>query len=206
MSTPRTAKITYFGDLFFDSDKADYVEFTGLRIPVPALLTSPPAIVKIWDKRGGVGLRGAWPFYNGEDLSEFTLQFQMANEEDVDAFHTYADPFGQHALFATKFKYKNGRVIDVEALDILYPQVNQLGITRCVVKSHGGIVKVGGGHHTCDVVFVEYKPPPPVRVAAKVDGHVAGEKDVPPKNADQIQIEILTAAVKKASEDEAAKG
>lgn len=179
------------GESFFDSSSADYLKLGVVTIPVPAVLTSPPARVSKWDQRGGVGLQGAWSFYNGYDLCEFTIQFQMWDAATIDAFDVYADPFGPEQTFTTQFKRKNGKIIGVDALDIVFPPVNQMGIKSVVVKSISAITHQGAGHYTCDVVFVEFSPPPPVKVSKLSDGPVADKKTVAPKNADQTQIELL---------------
>lgn len=179
------------GTTFFDSAAADYVTLRGVRLPAPAVLTSPPVRVSKWDQRGGVGLLGAWPFYNGYDLMEFTLQFQMWSPETIDAFDVYADPFGPEQLFAVSFKRKNGKIIGVNPVDIVFPPVNQMGVRAAVVKSISAITHQGAGHYTCDVAFLEFNPPPPVKVSKRSDGPVDDKKNIAPKNADQTQIELL---------------
>jgi hypothetical protein len=191
------------GTSFFDSAAADYVKLGDVRIPVPALMTSPPVQVYKWDQRGGVGLQGAWSFYNGYDLMEFTLQFQMWSAETIDDFDTYADPFGPEQTFKTKFKYKGGKIIGVESMDITYPAVNQIGIKAVVVRSIGAIMHQGKGHYTCDVVFGQFSPPPPVKASKLSGGPLRQEQDVPPKNAVQTQVDIARADIERANAEQA---
>lgn len=184
--------MTSTGKKLYNGKIVDWVTLGGISLPAPAILASAPKIVSKWEERGGVGLLGAWPFYNGQGLAEFSLSFLMWDADSVDEFDVYADLDGPDPLFKVGFqRSKNGKIIGATPLDIVYPAVNHLGIRSCVVKEQGTYEKKRGGEMTYTVSFLQFNPPPKVNVSKRADGSVDGKKNVPPKNEVQTQIEEL---------------
>ena len=132
--------------------------------PTPGLLqvvgASSP---RTWDKRKGMGLSGAWLFYMGDDLAEFSLVIRIWTEEQWAEWERF-QPLVMKAPIGTRPK----------ALEIYHPYLVPLGIKAIVVRDVKAPEQVDDGLWEIEILVTQFRAPKPA--IGKPDAAKAAEE------------------------------
>jgi hypothetical protein len=132
-----------------------------------------------WDERRGYGLSGATLVYRGLALASFTTKLRLYSPEDWQAWHDFAPvvsrpPTGERA----------------QALDIVHPILEEVGIRSAVVEDVLAPRQTGEGEWTVEIRWKEFRRPevtvtPVTTSSVRVDSNAARGR--------QAEIDALTA-------------
>lgn len=164
----------------------DYVVIDGVKSPGVAVITGA-SLTRSWDKRKGYGTTGATLVYTGEDLAEFTIEFQFWDwlGGQRDEWVTFAKdvlvkpPTGKFPRYPKAQQIKHWQLND--------PPIS---ISAVVVKKVGQPEQDETGLVTVKVDFSQYRAPK----AAIGQVTVPAPKKAPPTAQDEAdrQIQALT--------------
>lgn len=144
----------------------DYIELAGERSPGLADVVGIRAPIQ-WDDRRGYGLSGATTVYRGFGLATWSVRIRLYSESDWEAWESFSRLLARPAAGER-----------AQALDIVHPLLDALGIASCVIVDPGAPEQSDDGVWTVDVKMKEFRRP---TVAVQpVDGakdRVAGETD-----------------------------
>jgi hypothetical protein len=159
-------------------DAYDYAVIAGKKTP-GLLQVVGAGSPRTWDKRKGMGLSGAWLFYMGDDLSEFSLVIRIWTKEQWAEWEQFY-PLLQKAPVGTKPK----------ALEIFHPHLAPLGIKAIVVRDVMAPEQTDDGMWEIEVKVTQFRAPKPA--IGKPDA--AKAKEAPKDDVDRV-IENLTKQV-----------
>lgn len=134
---------------------------------------------RTWDKRKGMGLSGAWLFYMGDDLAEFSIVLQIWTEEQWAAWEKF-QPLLQKPPIGTRPK----------ALEVYHPYLAPLGIKAIVVRDVMAPEQKDDGLWEIEIKVTQFRAPKPA--IGKPDA--AKAKEAPKDDVDKV-IENLTKQV-----------
>lgn len=104
-----------------------------------------------WDKKKGPGAQGAVITYRGSDLSEFTLEWQLWDE----------DMLAEWEIFVTVFDYDATKG-EPKPVIMVHPSLQERRIKSAVAKKVGTPEHQGGGLFLVTVDCMQYAKPPAV--------------------------------------------
>jgi len=141
-------------DPFRNGEAYESAKLGGVQLPGKVVvqgLASP----RKWDDQAGPGTSGATSKYAGPGIAEFTIQVQMWEPAQFDAFERDVRPIIAEPL-------PNVRP---SALDFEHPDAAKLGIKRCVVTNVSQTqVFDEGGLFGFTISMKQFRPPKPVQV------------------------------------------
>lgn len=134
-----------------------------------------------WDERRGYGVSGATLVYRGLRLASFALKLRLYSPEDWQGWHDFAPtvsrpPTGERA----------------QALDIVHPILEEVGIRSAVVEDVLAPQQTGDGEWTVEIRMREFRRPE-VTTAAVTDSATSTRVDSNASLGRQAQIDALTA-------------
>jgi hypothetical protein len=101
-----------------------------------------------WEIRKSKGTTGSRLINHGRNITQFTATFQLADQDDFDAWESFAKMLA--ATIAGSGTPK--------ALSCLHPDLVAQGIIEIVVQSVGGLVHDGKGMSTAAIKLIEHTP------------------------------------------------
>lgn len=101
-----------------------------------------------WDVKKAKGASGASATLQGEALAKGKIKFSLWLPEHFESWASFRE------LLVRGQQQKK-----IEAVDVLYPSINDLGIFSLVVEEMGQLTREGKGLYSITVSFLEYRPP-----------------------------------------------
>lgn len=123
-----------------------------------------------WDIQNATGSAGATTKRTGEQIREFDADFQLATEEDFDAWDDFQEYLEEMVANAKK----------PFARDVYHPDLARVHISSVTLGPVGLMVLDGKGGGRIKVHFLEYRPPTPAKAAGatKTEGNTVIDKDI----------------------------
>ena len=177
-------------DPFRNGEAYQSAKLGGVKLPgkvIVAGLSSP----RKWDEQQGQGTAGATTKYAGPGLSEATIQCQMWEPAQFDAFERDVRPLIREPL-------PNVRP---SALDFEHPDAQALGVKRVVVTNVSQLETYDeSGLYGYTISVKQFRPPKPVQVLkAKGDdpNNPGGSNPNAPEDENTKLIKELTKQLEK---------
>lgn len=106
-----------------------------------------------WQINKGYGLDGAFVLPVGDELMVPKFKGEIWNDTDVDTFRLL------RKQFLIKPSYVKSGSGAVAAMAIGHPELHAFGCTAVVIAKITVLTQVGGGLWTCNIDFIQYRPP-----------------------------------------------
>lgn len=141
-----------------------------------------------WDKQKGWGYSGAWLIFTGQDLNEFSTEFTVWRQDQIEAWKAWAKKY------LTKQPAQPQRagvflpnVPRPQSLNIVHPLLAELGISACVPKHIGGWNQAAQGKWVKSIDWIQFRAPKPF--LGKPKEPIPDTKGKPPVALDANQLE-----------------
>jgi len=153
-----------------------------------------------WDVKKSKGSSGATITDQGAPPAEGTIKLLLWRRSfDPPDF---VDDFEDWETLRSVLDTAKGDKSKVQALTVIHPQINQQGVTDCVVKSYTPLVNEGAGLWSVTITLLEFRKPKPTGGTPTAGGWTAGPgaSGPNPKSAQDAQDAEIDALLKKAKE------
>jgi hypothetical protein len=170
-------------DGFTQAEECDVLVLDGVQSP-PCSISSGNAPKK-WDEQKAKDTSGDTIVFGGEGLGVFAVRFYAERSEH---FATWAQ---FRPLIAKPVDGSNPT-----ARAVTHPQLNEIGITACVVEDETIWLNSGKGQFYKDVKFKKWKPPTPAGGKPKSAAGGSAFEQAPKEDEYDKVIKDLTDQVK----------
>jgi hypothetical protein len=175
------------------SNPQDHVTLGGRRSPGIATLVGW-SDRRRWDERQGYGLSGATLIYQGRPLCRGKIRFLLTTPEQFAEWGEFQKAFAVPAPVrrTTAFEAASSDTIvqrrpRPQILDIVHPQLADLGVTRVVLEERPQMDQDDTGAWTVEISLIEHRPP-----VRSVDRPTSSTVAAPVLTARQQHIAALT--------------
>jgi hypothetical protein len=127
----------------------DHILLNGEQSPGLARVEGAE-LARKWNVQQGLGLSGAVCMYGGDELAKFTVTLQL----------WLTDHFTQLSRFR-KLLDKPPAGQRPKPMDIYHPYLDELGIKKVVIESHGQLEQKADGMWEMPIKFLQYRAPKP---------------------------------------------
>lgn len=147
------------------TNPVDFVMLGGKRSPGIATV-SEWADERDWAERRSYGMTGSTLIYHGGPLLRGKITFAFTTPEELAAWDTFKTMLERPPPVAPVSAFQAASADTIvqrrpsgRVLDIVHPQLADLGVHRVVVERRGQLVQVGDGEWSVEVALIEHRPP-----------------------------------------------
>lgn len=167
--------------------EADAIKISGDWSPGYAVVKRAGEIVT-WDKRKGYGYAGASLIFTGDDLSEFSIEFTMTTQTQVNEWKAFKKKYFTKRPAAPQNSVFLAGIPQPQALGVYNPLLAEVGITQIVYKEIHQFDQPSIGKWVKVVDFIKYQAPKPLLGKPAGATPAAGKQSPVGQSAAQLEI------------------